>query len=213
VHDQHAGLHTAQQFVGAMPLAASIGTQAHVYERMTATLQQAHTADLRVGSLAILVAAASKGGLMAWRIGHVEERAINGHESQAFIKGSWCLRRTEQMTAALHQPSERFLSQQATLIAQSRSSCHLQLLIGVQQLQLMRQFVPHPCLRQSRPERHGQHKPHPTSGDEVAHPSRFGLLCCCMLFQTLLHHFRWVHLAQDSYTDLFTDLVREGYLS
>src|SRR2546426_66307 len=101
---------------------------------MTATFHQAHTADLWVGSFAVLIAAASKGRLIAWRIARIEDRAINGHQPHPLIESAFRLWRTEQTTAALQQPSQHLLSQQRSLIRACRGSCHLHLVSRVQQL-------------------------------------------------------------------------------
>src|SRR5207253_691800 len=99
MHDQHACLDATQHLVGAMQLTARVATQTDVDEGMTATFHQAHTADVRVGSFAVLIAAASKSRLIAWRITRIEDRAINGHQPHPVVESAFRLWRAEQTTA------------------------------------------------------------------------------------------------------------------
>jgi hypothetical protein len=71
---------------------------------MAATLGQQHTAHLRIGPGPLLIAAASKGRRVGWRIRGVKDRAINGHESIAAKEGTghafWL---GDQLTALVHE--------------------------------------------------------------------------------------------------------------
>jgi len=54
---------------------------------MAPTLGQQHTAHLRIGSFAKLIAAATKGLLIDFYIGDIEQRPIYGHEPIASKEG------------------------------------------------------------------------------------------------------------------------------
>ncbi len=71
---------------------------------MAATLGQQHTAHLRIGPGPILIAAATEGRRVGWRLRGVEDRAIDGHEPIAPKEGTRHARWLGQhLTAHAHQ--------------------------------------------------------------------------------------------------------------
>src|SRR5438067_12122865 len=195
-----------------MSLAARVGAEAAIYDGVAPTLHQAHTADLRIGPFAVLIVRASKCRVIEGCIRDVEERAIKGHQSLALVERSGGLRRTERMTAGLHDPTQQPFPKHGALIAQGPGSCYPEVLVWVQHLQLMGEFVPDTGLGEARPQGHHEQKPDDTDRHKVAHASRF-LLHLWTLLQQGVQRFRWVDLGQDSNTDLLADLVIKGQVA
>src|SRR5436309_4197265 len=79
VHHQHSWLDRAQQVMSSMGLATCVGTETAIHDGVAPTLHQAHAADLRIGSFAVLIVRASKCRVIEGRIRDVKECAINGH--------------------------------------------------------------------------------------------------------------------------------------
>src|SRR5260370_41287184 len=88
---------------------------------MRTTLGQEHTAHLRIGAWAVLIAAATKGQHVGFRLGSVEHRAINGHEPIATKERTRHAGRLgDHLTALTHQGLEALASQCLATSAQSR---------------------------------------------------------------------------------------------
>jgi hypothetical protein len=108
---EHARVHQQQrvrpqvveQVVRRMHFGDIVAAELEFDDGMTATLGQQHRASLRIGSFAVLIAAAAKGGLIGWRIGRMEERAIDRHQPIASIKGAGHRLRLRQHLTALVQ--------------------------------------------------------------------------------------------------------------
>src|SRR5712692_4738236 len=88
---------------------------------MRTTLGQEHTAHLRIGAWPVLIAAASKGQRVGFRIGGVEHRAINGHEPIATKESTRHAGRLgDHLTALAHQCRKALAPQCLATAAQSR---------------------------------------------------------------------------------------------
>src|SRR6266852_5872387 len=87
--------------------------------RMTATFGQHHRPCLRIGSLAVLVATASKGRRVGLGIGYIEQAAVQGHQPIAPIPGTLGLGRTQEVCALLKEPLQRLHSQDGPLITEA----------------------------------------------------------------------------------------------
>src|SRR5260370_4455793 len=88
---------------------------------MRTTLGQEHTAHLRIGTWPILIAAATKGQRVGFRLSSVEHRAINGHEPIATKERTRHARRLgDHLTALTQQCLEALASQCRATSAQSR---------------------------------------------------------------------------------------------
>jgi hypothetical protein len=133
-----------------------IVAQVQSHRGMTATCGQHHRPRLRIGPFAVLVATAPKGRRLGLGIGHIEQAAIQCHQSIAPIKGPCGLERAQHVGAVLKEPLQRLRSQDRSLIAHGRRP---RWLLGEPILKPMRQLIPHPPLRQTTPEHHRQQKP------------------------------------------------------
>ena len=74
---------------------------------MTATFGQHHRSCLRIRTLAILVATASKGRRVGLGIRHIEQAAIERHQPIPTIPRSFGLTRTQDVGAVLKKPLQR----------------------------------------------------------------------------------------------------------
>src|SRR5207253_10105836 len=111
--------------------------------RMRATFGQKHTAHLRIGPWPILIAATPKRRPVGWRIGRVEERAINGHESIAPKEGAGHARSLgDDLTALAHQHLQALAAQCLAASTQSRSTNHTRGLSRMQIAELAHQALP-----------------------------------------------------------------------
>src|SRR2546428_13622262 len=162
-----------------MDLGLLIAAQMQPDGAMAATLRQHHR--LRIGPFAVLMATADKGQVVGSGIGQVEPAAIQGQEPMSLVEGPRRLRRTQQMRSLLKELLERLDAQDLPLITQSRGSRWLLGGSGIAVLEPMSQLLPDPCLRQTAPENHRQHKPQHAQGREVPQSSRF-----LLPFRTLL---------------------------
>src|SRR6266852_2621705 len=99
----------------------SVAVNLQPHHCMRTTLGQEHTAHLRIGSWPIVIAAATKGQRVGFRLGRVEHRAINGHEPLATKERTWHAGRLgDHLTALTHQCLEALASQCLATSAQSR---------------------------------------------------------------------------------------------
>ncbi len=118
VHHEHAPRQLGQERIGAMNLCFVIVPKVQPDGRMTATFGQHHRPCLRIGSLAVLVATASKGRRVGLGIGYIEQAAVQGHQPIAPIPGTLGLGRTQEVCALLKEPLQRLHSQDGPLITQ-----------------------------------------------------------------------------------------------
>src|ERR1700730_12267141 len=105
VHEhEHLRTHLLQQTVSPMHFGNIVAVDFQPDHPMAATFGQEHTAHLRIGAWAVLIAAAPKGGRVGLGIGGVKDGAINGHEPIATKEGAghagWL---GDQLTALAHE--------------------------------------------------------------------------------------------------------------
>jgi len=132
---------------------------------MGAALGQEHTAYLRIGAWSILIAAATKGRCVGGRIGRVEDRAIDGHESIATKESTGHARRLgDQLTALTHQGLQALAAQFLATSAQSRVADRTLWLSRMQIAEFAHQALPHLALIATAPQRHRDHKEHERQG-------------------------------------------------
>src|SRR6266487_1841698 len=174
---------------------------------MGPTLRQQHTADLRIGSLAILIARAPKCLLIGLRIRRVEERPIDGHEPIPTKEGGWhrCPVGNQQ-TALCHQCLQRLTSQ---FLAPSAYPSLAQLPLSLTRMQITEladQFLPDQTLVQPTPQPHPDEQPDQTQLACLPH-SPFFLRPRLTLLNASLDDFFGIHLFDQGQIHLFTDLV------
>src|SRR2546427_7811306 len=132
---------------------------------MRTTLGQEHTAHLRIGTWPILIAAATKGQRVGFRLGGVEHRAINGHEPIATTESTWHARRLcYHLTALSHDGLQALAPQFLATSTQSRITDRALRLSRMQIAELSDQALPHLAWVPTAPQRHRDHKHHQGQG-------------------------------------------------
>src|SRR6266851_6853461 len=126
---------------------------------MRTTLGQEHTAHLRIGAWPVLIAAATKGQRVGFRLGGVEHRAIDGHEPIATKESTRHARRLrDHLTALSHQCLQALAPQCLATSAQSRITDRTLWLSRMDIAELAYQALPHLALVPTAPQRHRDHK-------------------------------------------------------
>ncbi len=190
-----------------------IAVQLQSHHRMAATLGQQHACDLRIGAWPILIAAAAKGCRVGWRIGRVEQRAINGHQPVAAKEGvGHARRRRQQLTAFLEQRLQARTAQHLTSSAQARITDRAVGLRRMQIAELAHQAVPHLALVAPAPQRHPHHKQHQRHYRAQPHSPCFGAPRLTGLHASL-NHLRGIHFTQHAHAHLFAHLVIDRHLA
>src|ERR1700693_5011056 len=110
---------------------------------MTATFGQHHRSCLRIGSLAVLVATASKGRRVGFGVRHIEQAAIERHQPMATIPRPFALGGTQHMAPLLKEPLQRLDSQYGALIRERRWPCWFLRGLRTLILEPMGQLIPH----------------------------------------------------------------------
>src|SRR5947199_8407319 len=121
---------------------------------MRTTLGQEHTAHLRIGAWPVLIAAATKGQRVGFRIGGVEQRAIDGHEPIAAKEGArhafWL---GDQLTALAHEGLQALAPQFLAASTEPRITQSALRLARMQRASLSDQALPDLALVHTTPQR------------------------------------------------------------
>ncbi len=206
--DQHVGLHRAQQGGQQLVVTDAAGSKERIDDGMGARFRQVEAARLRKGTGAFSTGDPPKEGGIGGGIGHIFQRAVDGHQAQPEAEGPRGLWRGQRATDLPEQAAQYPDAQRPTPRAQRPGTGQTLLHQLTQPVPGARQASIHLAQPQAREQVQDDHVVHHQHMRQLALP----LLPAVLLGQQLAHQFARIQSGEQFHRDQLGQLVTGGQL-